>query len=153
MQARMSLGILTAWGIASLVGCSAGPWRCSDCVPPRVHAPKYIACVDDLVVKNTGRTCGRKALARYRKECGKVSSDFSAGFVQAHVDLAEGRVPTPPPVPPSRYWAAYYRSCAGKPRVEEWYAGYEAGLDVGLQSGVSQFRRVDVRLSGCSTHQ
>jgi hypothetical protein len=107
--------------------------------------------VDDLVVCETGKNCGLKALARYRRQCRMpLSADFSAGFVRAYIDLASGRSPLPPSVPPSRYWSAYYRSCKGRPKVEEWYAGYQAGLEDGQQGGVSQFQRIDVRLNGCS---
>ena len=123
--------------------------RCSDCTPPWVPALKYMPFVDNLVVWETGKNCGIHALARYRRQTrSRLSSDFTAGFVQAYIDLAEGRGPLPPSVPPSRYWSAYYRSCAGQPRVEEWFAGYQIGLEEGLQSGVSQFRRIDVRLNG-----
>jgi hypothetical protein len=124
--------------------------RCSDCTPPWVPTFKYIQCIDDLVVCETGKNCGLKALARYRRQCRcRLTTDFSAGFVQAYIDLAEGRGPLPPNLPPSRYWTAYYRSCAGQPKVEQWYAGYNAGLEDGLNGGVSQFRRIDVRMTGC----
>ncbi len=130
-------------------GCGLGR-RCSDCTPPRVPGCKYNSCVDEFVVYRTGKSCGHRALARYRRQCDcPISADFSAGFVQSHVDLASGRGPLPPSLPPSRYWSAYYRSCAGRPRVEDWYAGYDAGLEVGLNGGVSQFRRIDVRMTGC----
>jgi len=115
-----------------------------------VPTRKYVAFIDDRVVHETGRSCGKKALARYRKECGPLSKHFSDGFVQAYIDLAEGRGPLPPNLPPSRYWSAYYRSCAGAPKVEEWYAGYHAGLAEGQQSGVSQFRRIDIHSAGCA---
>ena len=133
-------------------GCLGLPRRCADCVPCWVPTCKYNAFIDDLVVCETGKNCGLRALARYRRQCRvPLSADFSAGFVRAYIDLAEGRGPLPPAVPPSRYWSAYYRSCAGRPRVEEWYAGYHAGLDEGLNSGVSQFNRIDVRSAGCAT--
>jgi hypothetical protein len=133
--------------------CDSGLF-CSDCIPPWVPCCKYVQCVDDLVVWETGKNCGIHALARYRRQCGtKLSHDFAAGFVQAYIDLAESRGPLPPSVPPSRYWSAYYRSCAGRPRVEEWYAGYQVGLDQGLQTGVSQFRRIDVRTFSCNGSQ
>lgn len=128
-----------------------GVKHCSDCTPPYVPTFKYHSLVDDLVTWKTGKHCGQRALAQYRKQTGiKASTDFAAGFVQAYIDLAENRAPLPPSLPPSRYWMAYYRSCAGRPCIEEWYAGYNAGLDAGLQSGVSQFQRVDVRLAGCA---
>ena len=123
--------------------------RCSDCVPPWVPTFKYESVIDNFVVWSTGKKCGHRALLRYRRQTpGRITTDFAAGFVQAYVDLAEGRGPLPPSVPPSRYWSAYYRSCAGQPRVEQWYAGYNIGLEEGLQSGVSQFRRIEIHPTG-----
>lgn len=132
-----------------MVGCGRGQF-CSDCIPPWVPTWKYNSCIDDVVVHETGKKCGLKALARYRHQCrARISVDFAYGFVQAYIDLAEGRGPLPPNLPPSCYWTAYYRSCAGQPHVEEWYAGYRVGLEEGLNSGVSQFRRIDIRMNEC----
>lgn len=159
---KCTAAVLFAIGISLTVsGCTlgrsgnCGPGLfCSDCIPPWTPVPCYCQCVDDVVVWETGKNCGIHALARYKHQCRqKLTADFSAGFVQAYIDLAEGRGPLPPSVPPSRYWQAYYRSCAGRPRVEEWYAGYQVGLEQGLQSGVSQFRRIDVRTFGCNGTQ
>lgn len=127
-----------------------GNRRCTDCAPCWVPSLKYCAFIDDLVTCETGKNCGIRALARYRRQCRHpLSADFAAGFVQAYVDLAEGRGPLPPNRPPSRYWTAYYRSCVGQPRVEEWFAGYNVGLEDGRNSGVSQFSRIDIRPAGC----
>ena len=144
-------GCCGAGGFQACGSCGSGfGRRCSDCVPPHVPMWKYNQKIDDFVTWKTGKKCGQRSLARYRKQTGaKLSSDFSAGFVQAYIDLAESRAPLPPSVPPPRYWAAYYRSCAGQPHVEQWYAGYNIGLEEGLSSGVSQFRRVEVRMAGC----
>ena len=149
----------------TVAGCAIGPChstchrtgsavglagRCSDCVPPRVPCCKYMPFVDNVVVHETAKSCACRALVRYRIQCGgPISADFAAGFTRAYIDLAEGRSPQPPSVPPSRYWSAYYRSCAGQWRVEHWYAGYRVGLDIGSQSGVSQFNRVEVWPTGC----
>lgn len=124
--------------------------RCTDCAPRWVPSCQYHSFVDNFVTWGTGKRCGIKALARYRRQTHqRLSADFAAGFVQAYVDLAEGRGPLPPVVPPSRYWNAYYRSCVGQPHVEEWYAGYQVGLDEGMNSGVSQFNRIEIRSAGC----
>jgi len=123
--------------------------RCSDCVPPCVPACWYMPFIDNIVVHKTAGCCASRALTAYRRQCSEpVSKDFSTGFTQAYIDLAEGRM-GPPSVPPSRYWSAYYRSCDGRWRVEEWYAGYHTGLEFGSQSGVSQFNRIDIWPTGC----
>jgi hypothetical protein len=134
-------------GNCAVDGCNG---RCSDCVPPRVPCWKYMPHVDDFVVQETAKSCACRALARYRSQCGgPISKDFKAGFTRAYIDLAESRTPQPPSIPPSRYWSAYYRSCAGRPHIEDWYAGYRVGLEIGSQSGVSQFNRIEVWPTGC----
>lgn len=126
---------------AMLGGCST-PWSkgpCDTCVPPNTFACAYHHFWDNLVTRDTAHHCAMKDL----KDCGKTSHHFKSGFVRAYEDLALGRYAAVPPVPPSKYWTAYYRSCAGQHAVDDWFAGYRAGLEIGLQSGVSRFNRVD----------
>jgi len=128
---------------------------CDDCVPLWMpYLGHYKQRCDDCVTRQTALQCAWHALDEfdYQSSC-PVSSHFAAGFEQAYVDLAENRAPRPPSVPPSKYWSAYYRSCAGRPHVEDWYAGYEAGLESGQQSGVSRFNRIDVWTCGHSITQ
>ena len=109
---------------------------------------------DDCVTRQTALHCAWRDLDEFDYlSPHAVSGDFAAGFERAYIDLAENRAPQPPSVPPSKYWSAYYRSCAGRPHVEEWYAGYQAGLEQGLQGGVSQFNRIDVWACGQSMTQ
>jgi len=130
--------------MGSLVGCQTfgHKGQCSDCIPPKSPSCHYHALSDKLVTKETAWRCANKELHRLKKECGGFSRHFEYGFHKAYEDLALGRYAVPPPVPPSKYWTAYYRSCAGEEAVDDWYAGYRMGLDIGLQSGVSGFNRV-----------
>lgn len=123
--------------------------RCDDCTPPWVpYLGHYKQRLDDKVTRMTALKCAWRGLDSYRGRCGgAVSGDFAAGFERAYIDLAENRTPQPSAVPPSKYWSAYYRSCAGRPHVDDWYAGYYAGLEMGSQSGVSRFNQIDLR--GC----
>ena len=137
-------------------GFACGPGaRCDDCVPPWVpHCGHYRQRLDDKVTRMTALKCAWHGLESYRgRGGGAVSSDFAAGFEQAYVDLAENRTPQPPSVPPSKYWSAFYRSCAGRPHVEDWFAGYHAGLEMGSQSGVSRFNQIDIRSCGLGAGQ
>ncbi len=123
---------------------------CDDCVPPWMpYLGHYKQRCDDCVTRQTALHCAGRDLHEYGSQspC-PVSTDFAAGFEQAYVDLAENRAPQPPSVPPSKYWSAYYRSCAGREKVEDWYAGYQAGLDRGLRGGVSRFNRINVWTCG-----
>ncbi len=137
-------------------GFACGPGaRCDDCVPPWVsHCGHYRQRLDDKVTRMTALKCAWHGLESYRgRGGGAVSSDFAAGFEQAYVDLAENRTPQPPSLPPSKYWSAFYRSCAGRPYVEDWFAGYHAGLEMGLHSGVSRFNQIEVRSCSLGAEQ
>ena len=140
-------GYCGRWGC-----CQSG---CDNCVPPWMpYLGHYKQRCDDCVTRQTALKCAWVALDEYdyRSPCA-VSCHFAAGFEQAYVDVAENRAPRPPSYPPSKYWSAYYRSCAGQPKVEDWYAGYEAGLESGLQGGVSRFNRIDIWTCGHSMTQ
>jgi hypothetical protein len=52
------------------------------------------------------------------------------------------RRPSPPIIPPPKYWNAFYRSSAGQGYVDDWFDGYDAGLDWGRQSGVCGFNEI-----------
>lgn len=128
------------WAALSL-GCVA-PHDCADCAPPRSWCCSYHACTDNLVTKLTAGECARRDLKELERTCGKQSRHFAAGFREAYRDLALGRLAQMPPVPPSKYWTAYYRSERGQADVDDWFAGYQAGLEWGQTSGVSRFQRV-----------
>ena len=128
---------------------------CDNCVPPWMpYLGHYKQRCDDCVTRQTALHCAWRALDEYdyQSPCA-VSGHFAAGFERAYLDLAENRAPQPPSVPPSKYWSAYYRSCAGRPHVEDWYAGYQAGLEHGQHGGVSRFNRIDVWTCGNSMTQ
>ncbi len=147
---------LTAATALMLGGCSLVGSRCSDCVPPKSISSCYQSWSDRWVTKNTAKGCAARDLKQfYGKECAP-SKHFAEGFQEAYVDIALGKIAAVPAVPPSKYWNAYYRSCEGSLAVQDWFAGYEAGLETGAQRGVSQFNRVlsswsDGPGPGCST--
>ena len=128
---------------------------CDNCVPPWMpYLGHYKPFYDDCVTRQTALHCAWLDLNEYDNQSPyAVSSHFAAGFERAYIDLAENRAPRPPSIPPSKYWSAYYRSCAGRPHVEDWYAGYQAGLERGQQGGVSRFNRIDVWTCGNSMTQ
>jgi hypothetical protein len=134
-------------GLCSLWGCSSVPWgACRECQPPKVPTVSYKGFCDNWVTKSTAKRCANKDLSR----CDETpSKDFREGFEQAYIDLAMGRPAIPPPVPPAKYWNAYYRSPAGCWEVEQWYAGYEAGLDWGPERGMTDAVRVGTAWQPC----
>jgi hypothetical protein len=116
---------------------------CDDCTPHRPYTCGYHPCWDDMITQHTAHKCAFRDLKIYRQQCGDpISHHFKMGFIQAYEDLAMNRQPSPPVIPPEKYWNAYYRSCAGQPDVDEWFAGYDAGLDMGCDSGVSRFNEI-----------
>lgn len=120
--------------------------ECSDCIPCKPIKDVYEPWHDNLVTEHTAHRCAYRALDEYRSECGRpMSHHFKRGFIMAYEDLAMNRAPRPRIVPPPLYWNAYYRSCAGRPFVDDWFAGYDAGLAKGANSGVSQFHEIYLR--------
>ena len=116
---------------------------CDSCVPCRPWTCGYYPWMDYHGTEHTAQKCAFRALHQYKQSCGRpVSHHFKNGFISAYEDLALNRRPSPPVVPPPLYWNAYYRSCAGQGHVDEWYAGYQAGLSMGSESGVSRFREI-----------
>ena len=124
---------------------------CGDCIPCKPYSDFYISKHDYALTAHTAHRCAVRALKEYRMTCGgsHLSYDFKYGFVMAYEDLALNRRPSPPVVPPPKYWNAYYRSCAGKGNVEDWFAGYDAGREMGLNSGISKFNEVYLRRNAC----
>ena len=61
-----------------------------------------------------------------------MPSDFRDGFIQAYEDIADGQSGATPPVPPSKYWTAYYRSAEGKQHAQQWFNGYRVGASSAL---------------------
>lgn len=127
-----------------LCGCQSARQDacCDDCVPPKSCSLGYGKWYDNHVSTMTAVSCAKDDLKELRKSCGKRSNDFDEGFRDAYIDMALGRLAQTPPVPPRKYWTAYYRSCAGVDAVNDWFEGYRAGLNMGNQGGVSRFNRV-----------
>jgi hypothetical protein len=139
--------LITAGFAGLLAGCATGQ-QCSDCLPPKPLTPGYVESADKWLTKSTAHRCAEAALKNYHCQGQKPSKYFEEGFTQAYEDLAFARPARVPAVPPPKYWNAYYRSCAGQPAVDDWFAGYSAGLQSGEAGGVTQFRRVLSSWSG-----
>ena len=117
--------------------------RCNDCIPSRPYTFDFIPCWDYWITEHTAQKCAFRAYGDYKRQCGNPKSHhFKMGFIAAYEDLALNRRPSPRIVPPPKYWNAFYRSSAGRPLVDQWFAGYDAGLSMGSNSGVAEFREV-----------
>ena len=113
-------------------GCSDGRSEWGDgCRPSRGCYPcGYEHCKDTFITGHSARKCARNALDAMGLK--SMPSDFRNGFIQAYEDIADGQSGATPPVPPSKYWTAYYRSAEGKQHAQNWFTGYRAGANSAL---------------------
>ncbi len=135
-------------GTIGLNGISFGGYGrgCDACLPHKPYTSGYDAYWDHYITEHTAQRCAFRGLKEYKSQFGdQVSPHFKLGFIAAYEDLALNRRPSPPIAPPPKYWNAYYRSSAGQPCVEDWFAGYDAGLEMGNNNGISDFREVYLR--------
>jgi hypothetical protein len=103
-----------------------------------------------MVTCCTAQKCAKQDLKQIKRQCGgKFSNEYKDGYTQAYIDLAFGRPPCEPPVPPPRFWHACYRACEGRPAIDEWFAGYRDGLDNGMNGSVSKFNRIVPNADSC----
>lgn len=125
-------------GSNDATGCSDGCCG-SECRPWRSDLPNGpFGWLDDLSLKFKVKKCADEALDEIENATGhEPSDDFEDGFEQAFVDLAMGRSGATPPVPPPKYWNAYYRAPIGHHSVREWYAGYELGVQRAIDLGIA----------------
>lgn len=130
-------------GSANCPSCNSCSGR--RCLPPKEPWCSYWPWLDDCDVKKTARRCADQQL----KQMPGVSKDFRAGFRQAFTDLAFGRRACLPPVPAEHYWYMYSRHPIGAAAVDDWYAGYEAGLETGPAVGIDQATRIRTHYAPC----
>lgn len=129
--------LMTGSGCCSPSVCSSGSCGPGAKDPPRVcEAPrwywsngKYWGCVDDYFTRRAATACAYKTVDQHIPRNCPHRDDFYDGYVCAHVDRAFGGCAQVPAVPPQKYWKANNRSAAGYARAEQWFAGYQAGLD------------------------
>jgi hypothetical protein len=73
----------------------------------------------------------------------EYSIDFEDGFIQGAAEtLRYGCSNHVPLVPDRRYWHRKYRNPAGRQAVADWFAGYEAGMNYVLHTGVHGWNKV-----------
>lgn len=119
-----------------LAGCVSGPGGWLSGCPGRDGG--YNRPLDELQACRVAR---HRAHSTLRQLDGRfASADYRCGFEQAFCDVATGYRGDVPPQPPAGYWSWRFRSDAGRCRVDEWYAGYAAGLMAARQEGFDQHR-------------
>lgn len=120
------------------------------CLPkPYATFGKYWPTGDRHTTEKTARRCAAHALHQIKKQYGeKPPSDYAAGFEQAFVDVASGGNGVTPPIPPSQYWNAHYRTPAGRRHAQMWFDGYRDGVASAGQHGIFENRPVAVSEDG-----
>jgi hypothetical protein len=136
----LSVGDSFSWvGSGLWIGSDASNNDCQRCPPKRCYTGRhYWSSIDDLMLRKTTRCCARRAMRQIEGESSiRLTSDFRYGFQQAYVDSAMGGNGVVPPVPPEKYWAAYYRAPVGRSRARDWYRGYQHGLQYAYYDGIA----------------
>ena len=105
-----------------------------------------IEYLDEKKVTAHLRKDGRKLL---REWCGHhhkaVSEDFEDGFEDGYADFLErGGVATPPAVPPLKYRRSHFLNPDGHARVRDYFAGFQAGVDMAAASGRREYLTVPI---------
>ncbi len=118
-------------------GCQCNPCRSgstgllgSGTLCPPQFDNFYCRYYDEFHARLAARTVARQQLKCMRPAT--VTCDFREGFENAFEDVAVGSRGGIPPQPPAPYWNKCARTPGGHARVEQWYAGYAAGLELAL---------------------
>jgi hypothetical protein len=136
---RLLLGLI---GLSFMTGCGT------------------MAGLQDLQFSMANRSRAKSAWRNYcdRQERGTLSGDFASGFKQGYFDTAMGKDCRLPPIAPPKYWAAKYQSCEGQCSVQDWFRGYQYGINAAQSGACPSFAEVPVsphapvlNKTGCGT--
>jgi hypothetical protein len=78
----------------------------------------------------------------------ELGCHYRAGFKRGFTATAVGRDCKLPPVAPPRYWSTWYQSPEGRADVQEWFRGYQAGINTSQRSQLPAYS--DVPLGPCT---
>jgi hypothetical protein len=86
------------------------------------------------------------ALGAYQcQNAGCYSDDFAWGFKHGFTDyLDNGGTGQPPPLPPRHYWKLKYQTPEGYRAIQEWFSGFQQGVEVAKASGYREYSVVPV---------
>ena len=119
--------------------CSPGGYESSSALAIGRFCPR----LDTFALKCHARSSSHKALRELKRMTGeRYSSHFRNGFEQAFLDIANGYSGNVPAVPPRKYWTAYYRTPPGRERANQWFEGYQLGVEQATQNGFDQLNGI-----------
>ncbi|MDA1017887.1 MAG: hypothetical protein O3A00_25945, partial [Planctomycetota bacterium] len=116
----------------------------SNCKPkPYVGLGSYWTPRDDFTVERLAHKCFDHAWEDYLAHCSRPpSKHFRNGFEDAFDEIADGGDGVIPPIPPKKYWNTYYRSPEGKFYAQQWFNGYQVGVDMARAAGLDNMRQI-----------
>jgi hypothetical protein len=98
--------------------------------------------------QSCSRNHARAAAAWNAYQCQNVgcySDDFAWGFKRGFTDyLDNGGTGQPPPLPPRHYWKLKYQTPEGYHAIQEWFSGFQQGVEVAKASGYREYRVMPV---------
>lgn len=75
------------------------------------------------------------------------TAEFRDGFIDGFTDyLDRGGSAAPPAVPPKKYQRNKYLNAEGHALIQDWFLGYQYGIDVAIATGQRKFLTVPVLL-------
>lgn len=122
-----------------------------ECAPPPYSGlGRYWRIRNRFDVRDVAGKCCEDAWDRYESQCRRSpSKHFKNGFRDAFYEIADGGDGTVPPVPPKKYWNAYYRSPEGKIYAQQWFNGYRVGSAIALQRGLDRMNEIATSIEAC----
>jgi hypothetical protein len=135
MRTRLSLCLLVAGSCVASPGCEvAANVARTVCFEVTYQTTEICDCIRNrhLADQAWGAVCqGSAGGAGYSK-------DYELGFKDGFADfLYDGRCYRP--APPHRYACSRYETPEGQQAFQDWYRGYELGVDQAKQSGLRQY--------------
>lgn len=122
-----------------------------DCSPPPYSGlGRYWPLRNRFDVRDVAGKCCQDAWDRYESQCRRSpSKHFQNGFRDAFYEIADGGDGKVPPIPPKKYWNAYYRSPEGKVYAQQWFNGYRVGASTAMERGLDRMNKIATSVEEC----
>ncbi len=123
----------------------------SDCAPePYFGFGRYWRVRNSMDIRHIAGNCFDDAWDRYEAQCHRCpSKHFKNGFRDAFYEIADGGDGKVPPIPPKKYWNAYYRSPEGKVYAQQWFNGFRVGAATAIRRGLDRMNEIATSTEAC----
>ena len=109
------------------------------------------AAVEDQRYRNVNRLRASSAW-RDARDCVPESlqtRDYARGWKDGYFDVATGGCGDQPAVAPSCYWSAKYQCAEGRCKIDQYFAGWQAGAICADKQGRNLWHNVPLRHGVC----